>query len=88
MSRYTKAAAAGRRSVVLKLLSGAEPWLYVEHPLGAFKLPASCSCLELMRGIEEGWRIAPKELRHAEQYVRVRLVDAAAAGLLGDHNSR
>lgn len=77
-----------RYQVTLTLMSGAEPWIRVEHSWGWFVLPATVSVQELLTGVAEHWqRHAPRTLSHAPATVRVPLVDwldmiskAASAG--------
>ncbi len=65
-----------KKQVVLSILPGAEPWVLVRHAGGYFKLPGTCSALELVTGALEGWRWREQLMADSELWVRVPLADA------------
>jgi hypothetical protein len=60
-----------RHQVVVQLMPGAEPWLRVETGRGSFKLPATCSLLELWELLQGGYRA--NKAGRGELLVRVPL---------------
>lgn len=70
-----------RHQVVLQLMPGAEPWLRVETAQGPFKLPATCSLLELWEVLQQGPR--GTKAPAGELMVRVPLEVVLASPTIG-----
>lgn len=59
----------------VKRAAGAEAWYIVRYRGGAFKVPGDVTLAEAVRGVQEHWTMAPKDVEHAWGTVRVPLPD-------------
>ncbi len=62
-----------RIQVSLVLMPGSELWVRVEHPWGAFKLPADSPITDILTGVSEHWSLHMRCGSTVEATVRVPL---------------
>jgi hypothetical protein len=69
-----------RHQIVVQLMPGAEPWLRIEEGGRSFKMPATCSLLELWELLDGGYRAKRAPAGEIMARVPLRLLPSRSPG--------